>query len=179
MHSRRDPLTGDILPPVERFSLLVQGILRKWRFIIGYSVLTGVWWYRPTWFGDNHNYVHWQLGASFFAVLIESIVGIGMFGWARRDSVILRKVHALERKAEQQDENDHVILHEILRIATETSAQTRLLREVYRAAQAEVGEQETERARQIAHDTAETLHHAAEEAAIIELLSAEDEEEAP
>ena len=126
----RDPLTGDMLEPVERFTLWVQGIMRKWRFVLAYTTLTVVWWMRPSWFGDTRSYVHWQLWASYSALLIESVVGIGMFSWARRDSAILRKVHELERLAQHRDENDHVLIHEILRLSEETVRQTRLLKKI-------------------------------------------------
>ncbi len=123
-----DPLTGDLLRPVERFSLFVQGRMRQWRFIFLYTGLTAAWWARPVWFGDTSSYTKWQLGASYMALLIESVVGIGMFGWARRDSVVLRKVHALEvaaeavtvrdaevlRKLEQTDEINAVLLNRVL-----------------------------------------------------------------
>ncbi len=123
-----DPITGDLLRPIERFSLFVQGRMRQWRFILLYSALTFTWWAMPTWFGDTASYTKWQLGASYMALLIESVVGIGMFGWARRDSVVLRKVHALEeaanataardaevlRKLEQTDEINAVLLNRVV-----------------------------------------------------------------
>jgi hypothetical protein len=179
LQPRRDPLTGDVLAPVERFSLMVQGVMRKWKFIIAYSVLTGLWWWHPVWFGDNKQDLHWQLGASYAAVLIESVVGIGMFGWARRDSVILRKVHTLERKAQQADENNHVLLHEMLKLMRETKAQTTLLKEVYAAAKTEVSAQTKERVRAQEHDQKEDLAHDAEAIILDAIINPIDPEEAP
>ena len=128
--SYQDPITGDRVGAAERVSLSVQGIMRRWRFIFAYTALCVVWWMHPSWFGDDANYTHWQLWASYMALLIESVVGIGMFSWARRDSVILRKVHVLERKAEQQDENSHVLLHDIYRLTILELEQIKMLRRI-------------------------------------------------
>lgn len=125
-----DPLTGDRLKPTERFSWLITGLIRRWKFVAAYVTLSIVWWTHPQWFGDTLNYTHWQLGASLGALLIESVVGIGVFSIARRDSVYIRKIHNLERKAEQNDENTHVILHELLRITRQNEIQLKLLRKI-------------------------------------------------
>lgn len=113
----RDPNTGDEILRAERISLAVQGVMRRWSFVFAYTAITVAWWLHPVFFGDNAQYTHWQLAASYMALLIESLVGIGMFGWARRDSVILRKIYALERSAEKQDENNLALLHEMLKLA--------------------------------------------------------------
>ncbi len=103
--SYTDSMTGDTITRSERLSLLAQAVLRRWSFVLAYSVLTFLWWIHPTWFGDHPgNDIRWQDWASYMALLIESLVGIGMFGWARRDSVILRRLLAMERAAEQRDE---------------------------------------------------------------------------
>lgn len=109
-----DPLTGDTITRQERLSLLAQSVLRKWTFVLAYSVLTFLWWTHPGWFGDHPGSdARWQDWASYMALLIESLVGIGMFGWARRDSIIIRKLYALERAAEQRDVADQELMHVI------------------------------------------------------------------
>lgn len=105
MHLRRreqvDSITGDTITRSEKISITVQSVMRQWKFVIGYSILTFIWWTHPVWFGDHPgNDARWQDFASYMALLIESLVGIGMFGWARRDSVILRRIDRLEREAD-------------------------------------------------------------------------------
>lgn len=113
-----DAITGDEITRSERLSLLAQSVMRKWTFVLAYSALTLLWWTHPTLFGDHPgNDSRWQDWASYMALLIESLVGIGMFGWARRDSVILRKLYALERASEQRDEIDTGILHQLFATA--------------------------------------------------------------
>ena len=123
MRAGVDPLTGDRVGGSEKFSLLVQGLMRKWTFVLAYTAVTVLWWTHPHWFGDQPTDGHWQDAASYGALLIESVVGIGMFSWARRDSVILRKVHAIEQateallhRLEQADENNAVVLDRVLRL---------------------------------------------------------------
>jgi hypothetical protein len=129
----RDPLTGDLVGRSERVSLFVQAIMRRWIFVFAYTTVTVLWWTHPQWFGDQPGKdARWQDWASYMALLIESVVGIGMFSWARRDSQVIRKIHALERKAEQQEENAHVVLHEIYRLTTLELEQLRLLLEIKR-----------------------------------------------
>lgn len=112
--SQLDPLTGDTITRQERLSLVAQSVLRKWSFVAAYTALTFVWWTHPSLFGDHPgNDARWQDWASYMALLIESLVGIGMFGWARRDSLVIRKLYALERAAEQRDETDQALMHVI------------------------------------------------------------------
>ena len=75
-----DPSTGDTIGRSERLSLFAQAIMRKWAFVFAYSALTFFWWTHPTLFGDHPgNDARWQDWASYMALLIESLVGIGMF----------------------------------------------------------------------------------------------------
>lgn len=92
-----DPVTGDRLRPSERFSRFMQAIIRRWSFIGVITVITIIWWSHPDLFRDK-DLIHWNLGASYMALFIESVVGIGMFGQTLRDAVILRKVNASEEK---------------------------------------------------------------------------------
>jgi hypothetical protein len=93
-----DRQTGDQVTGGERFSLLVQAVMRRWAFVLAYTALTITWWYRPHDFGDSSSLSHWQDWASYMALLIESVVGIGMFSWARRDSRVLRTVEDIVEK---------------------------------------------------------------------------------
>jgi hypothetical protein len=105
-----DPITGDVLTRQERLSIMAQAAVRQWKFVLAYSALTFVWWAEPHWFGDDSSYVHWQLQASFLAIVLEAVIGIGMFGWARRDSIVLRKIMRLEAEADRaRDRNEPVM----------------------------------------------------------------------
>lgn len=91
------PDTGDVLSFSEQVSWKVQGVIRNWIFVIFWSVLSIVWWIKPHWFKDSSSYVHWQLIASFIAVVIELIVGISMLSQTKRDAMIIRHILKLER----------------------------------------------------------------------------------
>ena len=91
------PDTGDVLSFSEQVSWKVQGVIRNWIFVIFWSVLSILWWIKPHWFGDSSSYVHWQLIASFIAVVIELIVGISMLSQTKRDAMIIRHILKLER----------------------------------------------------------------------------------
>ena len=125
-----DPLTGDLVTTSERISLAVQAVMRQWKFVLAYTILTVFWWYHPHWFGDTAALSHWQDWASYMALLIESVVGIGMFSWARRDSIVLRKIHKLEHQAGQSEENAHILLHDIYKLTVLELEQIRLLTEI-------------------------------------------------
>jgi len=92
------PDTGDSLTFSEQVSWKVQGIIRNWYFIILWSALSIAWWIKPSWFKDSASYVHWQLVASFIAVVIELIVGISMLSQTKRDAQILREIRKLTRE---------------------------------------------------------------------------------
>lgn len=88
----RDPQTGDSLTRGEYVSWLVQGIIRRWTFLIIITGVTIVIW-------STRNTIAltwWNLGASYLALVIESIVGIAMFSQTKRDAVIIRKIEKQE-----------------------------------------------------------------------------------
>lgn len=81
-----DPVTGDPLTAGEKFSWVMQAIIRRWAFIGVITVITIVVWSLNIAVGLTW----WNLGASYLALLIESTVGIAMFSQTRRDAVIIR-----------------------------------------------------------------------------------------
>lgn len=83
-----DPLTGDTLSRSELLSWRLQGLIRRWEFIGGFTLITMALWI----VGSPVVLSWWNYSASYLAILIESIVGIGMFASSRRDSVVLREV---------------------------------------------------------------------------------------
>lgn len=111
---QRDPATGDIVSRSERLSLMAQASIRRWSVFFLFNILTVVWWFHPAYFGDSSTYVKYQLSYSWGAIAVELLIGIGMFGWARRDSVVLREVRRLLKAAEDRDANSHMLLHSAL-----------------------------------------------------------------
>lgn len=97
----KDPITKDPLTLGEWISWHIQGVIRRWWFILFYTIATLFVWSTndPSWL------LWWNLAASYIAIFIESVVGLAMFGQTRRDAVILRHVQDqtshLERLAEQ------------------------------------------------------------------------------
>lgn len=97
MSKHRDPVTGDELTTGEYVSWLIQGVIRRWTFLILVTVGTAVCWATR----DPNVLLWWNLVASFLAIVIESIVGLAMFGQTRRDAVCLREVRTISRRVEE------------------------------------------------------------------------------
>ncbi len=92
MKKRIDPVTGDMLSFGEYISWLIQGVIRRWTFLLVISGITiGVWLTNnPT------ALLWWNLAASYLAIFIESVVGLAMFQQTRRDAVIIRRIEQIE-----------------------------------------------------------------------------------
>ena len=89
----KDPITGDPLTLTEWVSWRIQGVIRRWWFLVGFTILTIL-----VWSTNNPScLLWWNLAASYLAIFIESVVGLAMFGQTRRDAVILR--HLAEQTA--------------------------------------------------------------------------------
>lgn len=84
-HPWHDPTTGDDLTPSEHASLVAQNIIRRWIALWIVTGITIICWSLGTAVATG-----WNLGASYYTIVLEQIIGIGMFGMARRDQVILR-----------------------------------------------------------------------------------------
>ena len=95
-HGYQDPLTGDTLTLGERVSWILQGIIRRWTFLITITLITAVVWIinNPT------GLIWWNLSASYLALVIESIVGLAMFNQTRRDAVFIRHIDAMGKAQE-------------------------------------------------------------------------------
>ncbi len=111
---RVDPVTGDSLRFSEQISWISQRIIRRWTFVIAYSLLTLLWLFFPRYFPDGLS--GWNIWASYMALLIESVVGIGVFGISMRDHLMLKKIEASARVSEENGENlrrlhDELIAH--------------------------------------------------------------------
>lgn len=89
----RDPATGDDLTPTEALSWFAQSIIRRWSFIGVIAVITAICFTL-----GGHVLGWWNYSASFLALIIESVVGIGVYNMGRRDAVILREVRALSER---------------------------------------------------------------------------------
>ena len=90
--------TGDVLTFSEQVSWWIQGLIRNWFFVIGWTLVTVVWWIRPQIFGDDKSYVKWMNLASWLAVTVELIIGIAMIGQTKRDAQIIRHILKLEKQ---------------------------------------------------------------------------------
>jgi hypothetical protein len=102
MSTRKDPITGDQLTLGEYASWIVQGIIRRWSILILLTILTAV-----VWSSRNPTALSWwNLGASYYAILIETVVGIAMFGQTRRDAVVLREIRAIGQRIEQIEQRE-------------------------------------------------------------------------
>lgn len=95
---RRHPLTGDEIAWGEWLSWMAQSIIRRWSFLFMLTLLTVLSW---VWGVSNATILlWWNLAASFLALVIESLVGMGMFHQTLRDAMILREVRSLSQRIE-------------------------------------------------------------------------------
>jgi len=106
--SHRDPITGDVLTTGEWISWRIQGIIRRWTFLCIVLAVTAA-----CWLTNNPGVLTWwNLSASLLAIIIETIVGLAMFGQTRRDAVIIRKVERQEQMILQIVEHHGItVLH--------------------------------------------------------------------
>lgn len=88
MRARKDPVTGDELTAGEYISWQIQGIIRRWVFLVVFLIVTVICWSTR----NDTVLLWWNLSASLLAIVIEAIVGRAMFGQTRRDAVILREM---------------------------------------------------------------------------------------
>jgi len=103
--AHRDPVTGDELTTEEWVSWKIQGAIRRWYFLILITLVT-----IAVWATNNPTALTWwNLGASYAALVIESIVGIAMFSQTRRDAVVLREVRStLKEVRETADQTERI-----------------------------------------------------------------------
>ena len=92
------PDTGDVLTFSENISWKIQGLIRNWYFVLGWSIMTFVWWAQPSLFHDTRNYILWMNLASWLAVTVELIIGIALIGQTKRDAMIIRHILKLEKQ---------------------------------------------------------------------------------
>ena len=88
-----DPVTGEDLSLGEELSWLIQGLIRRWPFLILTQLVTALVWI----LGDALTVTWWNYVWSDLAIIIESVVGIGMFSLTRRDHVKLQQIERLEQ----------------------------------------------------------------------------------
>ena len=105
----RSSSDGQPLRLRERASYVAQGVIRRWTFIAIITLATvAVLFFIPS------QRTNWNYAASYLALLIESIVGIGLFQQTKKDAVYLRHIYALERKIEDLEQaairqGEHII----------------------------------------------------------------------
>ena len=105
-----DPVTHDELSLGEYTALLIQGVIRRWLFLAFITTVTLVVWIVGAFLPAA--LVWWNLAASLLAVMIESIVGMFLFGQMKRDAVILRKLeHVLEHVESQETAIYEIVTH--------------------------------------------------------------------
>lgn len=106
----RDPVTGDRITRTEHVSYLAQGVIRRWAFIETICLVSLASWVFVACkvgvglrSGPLAVLTWWNLMASLMALIIESVVGIGMFSSSRRDSVILRHLKVVVDHLAQEE----------------------------------------------------------------------------
>lgn len=92
-----DPITGDSLTLSEEVSWLMQGVIRRWTVIVAITAFTVFAWVHGQIWAQSWTDI-WNLFASYWALLLESVVGIAMFSQTRRDAVKIRQVERMEQR---------------------------------------------------------------------------------
>jgi hypothetical protein len=101
-----DPVTGDPLSLGEEASWLLQGFIRRWTVFALVSAFTAFAWIHGRIWDQGWTDI-WNLFASYWALALETIVGIAMFSQTRRDAVKIRKIEAIsDRQTEFMDRQD-------------------------------------------------------------------------
>lgn len=118
MKQRQDPITGDSLTTGEWISWKIQHLMRRWAFLGLITLLTIVCWATNsaavlTW---------WKLGASYLALVIESIVGMAMFNQCIRDAVVSRQTRANSQRIEKMAGAQVEVLDRVDRVETQNHA---------------------------------------------------------
>lgn len=94
MQTHNDPVTGDKVSFSEFATIKAQGVIRRWTVFIVFTIGTAICWAI-----DAPNVLlWWNLSASFFAVIVELMVGMAQFSQTRRDAAIIRSLHAIMRE---------------------------------------------------------------------------------
>jgi hypothetical protein len=96
-----DPVTGDQLTVGEEVSWVMQGIIRRWIVFILITVFTIYAWTKGHIWAQGLT-DQWNLFASYWAMALETIVGIAMFSQTRRDAVFIRTIARLEQQSCEQ-----------------------------------------------------------------------------
>ena len=98
------PVTGDAIGLAEHLSWMIQGVVRRWSFIMVITAITFTCWSTR----NDHIILWWNFAASWMALVLESIVGIAMFQQTKSDAKVIRKILSLEH--EQFDELKELVL---------------------------------------------------------------------
>ena len=99
-----DQTTGDTLTFGEEVSWFLQGIIRRWVVFILITLFTAWCWLAGHIWAQSLTTV-WNLFASYWAMALETIVGIAMFSSTKRDAILIRKIMKME------EQNNQVIRH--------------------------------------------------------------------
>ena len=95
-----------MIPFAEQVSWFLQGLIRRWSFLVAISLGSVIWW-ATTGFLREDPLVKWNAVASLAAIQIEMLVGLAMYNQTRRDAIILRKVlKLLDRVLEEVEATD-------------------------------------------------------------------------
>jgi len=82
-----DPVTGDRLTLSEEISWLLQvHVLRRWSFLLAFTVISA-----GAWALGSVTQFDWNYLMSWLAVMIEGTVALALFGAMRRDQVVIRE----------------------------------------------------------------------------------------
>lgn len=102
----RHPVTGDPLTLGEYISWMIQGLIRRWIFLGIITLATICSWVSSVIWPEQGVVVllWWNLCASYLALVIESVVGIGVFSQTKSDAIALREVRAISRHVEKMVE---------------------------------------------------------------------------
>jgi hypothetical protein len=92
-----DPVTGDELTLGEEISWVLQGVVRRWTVFIVITAFTIFAWVHGKIWAQGWTDI-WNLFASYWAMALETVVGIAMFSQTRRDAVKIRSIEKIAQE---------------------------------------------------------------------------------
>ena len=101
----KNPINGDPMTFGEMAAWQLQGIIRRWWFLLGYTAITVVCWV----VGGNTVLLWWNLASSFLAIVVEGVVGRAMFAVTKTDSAVLREIRKVGKSDADHSAKDFAV----------------------------------------------------------------------
>jgi len=100
-----NPINGDPMTFGEMAAWKLQGIIRQWWFLLGYTFATAICWL----VGGPTVLLWWNFASSFLAIVVEGVVGRAMFAVTKTDSAVLREIRKIGKYDTEHSVKDYEV----------------------------------------------------------------------